>query len=80
VKLRRWIELGVGLGLGGGLLYWVLRDYPWRALAELSWQWEAVGGAAIVMGLAHGWRAWRWKLFLRASGYENISIREALWP
>jgi len=77
VKLRRFIEIVLGLGLGGGLLYWVLRDYSWEALRGVSWRWEWFGGAALVMALAHGFRAWRWQLFLRANGQVSVSLREA---
>ena len=76
MKLRRFIEVVLGLGIGGGLLYWVLRDYSWQALWEVSWQWEWFAGAGVAMTLAHALRAWRWKLFLSASGYENVSGAE----
>ncbi len=77
MKLRRLIEIVVGLGVGGGLLYWVLRNYSWEAFRAVSWCWEWFAGAAIVMTLAHSFRAWRWQLFLRANVQASVSLREA---
>mgnify|MGYP001096637785 CR=1 FL=1 len=77
MKLRRFAQIIVGLGVGVGLLYWVLQDYSWEAFREVSWRWEWFGGAAIVMALAHGFRAWRWKLFLKANVHTHVSFWEA---
>jgi len=77
VKLRRFVEIAAGLGVGGGLLYWVLRDYSWEAFQKVSWRWEWFAGAGIVMTLAHGCRAGRWQLFLRANGHAYVSFGEA---
>jgi len=77
VRGRRWIEASLGIGVGGGLLYWVLRDYPWQTLREVSWHGEWIAGAALLMGLAHVLRAWRWRLFLRASGSAEVPFLEA---
>ncbi|RMF50386.1 MAG: UPF0104 family protein, partial [Bacteroidetes bacterium] len=64
---RRLIEGLVGLGVGGLLLWWVLRGFAWEGLSVLWGRWPWLGLAALSMTLAHVLRAWRWQLMLRGS-------------
>lgn len=73
MKKGYFLQLGLGLALGGGLLYWVLHDYPWGMLKEVRWRWGWLGLAAVSMTLAHYLRAWRWQLFLRQATQQAIA-------
>ncbi|MCX8112283.1 MAG: flippase-like domain-containing protein [Bacteroidia bacterium] len=65
---RRLIEAGVGLGIGGLLMAWVLRGLDWGALsAALQRSSSSLLLAGLSMTAAHLLRAWRWQLMLRSS-------------
>ncbi|MEN3041317.1 MAG: lysylphosphatidylglycerol synthase transmembrane domain-containing protein [Bacteroidia bacterium] len=76
---RRLLESIVGLGLGGALLWWILRDFDWYLLLPALREgapWLLIGGG--FMTAAHLMRAWRWQLMLRSSGLK-VSFPAAWW-
>lgn len=66
----------LGLGLGLGLLYLALRgvdfDEVQKGFKEANYFWVAAG--LVVAILSHWFRAVRWKLLIRAAGYESNSL------
>ncbi len=77
MKGKHLLQVGLGLGLAGGLLYWVLRDYPWWTLTQVQWHWGWLVLATVGMTLAHYLRAWRWQLFLRQATHTAIPCSSA---
>ncbi|MDW8133934.1 MAG: lysylphosphatidylglycerol synthase transmembrane domain-containing protein [Bacteroidia bacterium] len=63
----RIIEGVIALGIGGILLWWVLRGFVWESLAQVIGRWYWMLFAAFAMTGAHVLRAWRWQLMLQAS-------------
>lgn len=71
---RRVIEATLGLLIGAGLFYWVLREFDWRSLMNLNP--FVLIAAAVAMSTAHFLRAWRWYLVLRYRG-SSLSLASA---
>ncbi|MBO7646394.1 MAG: flippase-like domain-containing protein [Prevotella sp.] len=63
-SLRKTINIGTPLLLGGAILYWMYRGFSWEAIEDtllhkMNWWWML---ASFPFGiLAQTFRAWRWK-------------------
>jgi len=75
-KLISVLKYTVGLGLGVGLLYLALKDVDLdkvkQGFAKANYFWVAVG--LVVAILSHWFRAVRWKILIKAAGYESNSV------
>ena len=70
------LKYAIGLGLGIGLLYLSLKDVEFEKVkdgfAKANYWWVAVG--LVVAILSHWFRAVRWKMLIKAAGYESNSV------
>lgn len=66
----------IGLGLGVGLLYLALKDVDLDKVkdgfAKANYFWVAVG--LVVAIFSHWFRALRWKILIKAAGYESNTV------
>ncbi len=66
----------IGLGLGIGLLYLAVKDIDFQKVkgdfSEANYFWVAIGLAVAI--LSHWFRAVRWKMLIKAAGYESNSV------
>lgn len=79
-RLKETLQYVLGIGLGAGLLYLAFRDLDYirlrNSIRGFSYWW--LGPAFLVGWLSHWFRAWRWKLLIKAAGYE-ASKKNAFW-
>ncbi len=70
------LKYAIGLGLGVSLLYLALKDVEFskvkRGFEEANYLWVGLG--LIVAILSHWFRAARWKMLIKAAGYESSTV------
>lgn len=75
-KVISVLKYVLGLGIGLGLLYLALAEVDFveveKGFKEANYFWVGIGLAVAI--LSHWFRAVRWKLLLRAAGYESNSL------
>ena len=75
-KVINILKYVIGFGLGIGLLYLALRgvefDKVKQGFAEANYLWVALG--LVVAILSHWFRAVRWRMLIKAAGYESNSV------
>lgn len=74
--LNKTIKIVLPLILGGGILYWMYRDFDFKSLSsilysEMNWVWMLL---SLPFGiLAQAFRGWRWKIVLAHMGNHTRS-------
>ncbi|MCS6904947.1 MAG: lysylphosphatidylglycerol synthase transmembrane domain-containing protein [Bacteroidia bacterium] len=78
---RSIFRYGIGILLGGVLLYFALRDISLDTLADqlanVHYEWILAGSIA-ALG-SHWLRGYRWKMLFEATGAFNLSTTHAFW-